>query len=160
MGVLTGKGALVTGGSRGIGAAIVGRLAADGAAVTFTYASSSAAAGELVDEVKAAGGQATAVQADQAELSMIDEVFALAAEPAGGLDIFVCNAATVMPKLIADVTEAEYDQLMAANVKGPYFALQKAGSVLRDGGRVINLPTWSRSWPDRTAGGSPARTCW
>jgi 3-oxoacyl-[acyl-carrier protein] reductase len=147
MGVLTGKGALVTGGSRGIGAAIVRRLAADGAAVTFTYATNSAAADEVVSEVKAAGGQVVAVQADQADLTAIDDVFALAAEPAQGLDIFVCNAAVVMPKLIADVTEAEYDQLMASNVKGPYFALQKAGSVLRDGGRIINLSTLNTVLP-------------
>jgi len=129
MGVLEGKAALVTGGSRGIGAAIVRRLAADGAVVTFTYASSDAAAADVVTQVKAAGGRAIAVQADQADLSGIDELFALAAEPTGTLDIFVCNAAQALVKPIADVTVEDYDQLFATNVKGPYFAIQRAGQA-------------------------------
>jgi 3-oxoacyl-[acyl-carrier protein] reductase len=141
MGVLEGKAALVTGGSRGIGAAIVRRLAADGAVVTFTYASSDAAAAEVVTRVKAAGGEAIAVQADQAELSAIDEVFAKAAEPTGTLDIFVCNAGQAVVKAIADVTVEDFDELFAVNVKGPYFAIRRAGQVLPDGGRIIALST-------------------
>jgi 3-oxoacyl-[acyl-carrier protein] reductase len=139
MGVLDGKAALVTGGSRGIGAAIVRRLAADGAVVTFTYTSSEAAAAEVVAGVKTAGGEAIAVQADQAELSGIDGLFDQAAEPTGTLDIFVCNAAQAMVKPIADVTVDDYDQMFATNVKGPYFAIQRAGRVLPDGGRIIAL---------------------
>lgn len=146
-GVLDGKAALVTGGSRGIGAAIVRRLAADGAAVTFTYASSEQAADSVVASVKEAGGQAVAVQADQADLSALSEVFDTACESTGGLDILVCNAASAMVTPIADVTEAEYDRMMATNVKGPFFALQKAGSVLRDGGRVINISTLNTAMP-------------
>jgi 3-oxoacyl-[acyl-carrier protein] reductase len=141
MGVLDGKTALVTGGSRGIGAAIVRRLAADGAVVTFTYASSEAAADEVVAEVKAAGGAAIAVRTDQADLSAIDGLFDRAAEPTGTLDIFVCNAAQAMVKPIADVTVEDYDELFATNVKGPYFAIQRAGRVLPDGGRIIALST-------------------
>lgn len=141
MGVLDGKAALVTGGSRGIGAAIVRRLAADGAVVTFSYASSEAAAAEVVAEVKQAGGEAIAVQSDQAELSGIDELFDRAAEPTGTLDIFVCNAAQAMVRPIADVTEDDYDRMFATNVKGPYFAIQRAGRVLPDGGRIIALST-------------------
>ncbi|WP_410789105.1 SDR family oxidoreductase [Kribbella sp. C-35] len=147
MGVLDGKTALVTGGSRGIGAAIVRRLAADGAVVTFTYANSEAAAADVVAEVKAAGGEAIAVRADQSDLSAIDELFDKAAEPTGTLDIFVCNAAQAMVKPIADVTVEDYDQLFATNVKGPYFAIQRAGRVLPDGGRIIALSTLNTVMP-------------
>ncbi len=141
MGVLDGKAALVTGGSRGIGAAIVRRLAADGAVVTFTYVSSEAAAADVVDEVKAAGGQAIAVQADQSDLAGIPELFEQAAEPTGTLDILVCNAAESLVKPIDGVTADDFDQLFATNVKGPYFAIQQAGRVLPDGGRIIALST-------------------
>ncbi|MFG1818821.1 SDR family NAD(P)-dependent oxidoreductase [Kribbella sp. NPDC049174] len=141
MGVLDGKAALVTGGSRGIGAAIVRRLAADGAVVTFTYVSSEAAAAEVVNEVKAAGGEAIAVQSDQADLAGIPELFEQASEPTGALDIFVCNAAEVVVKPIDRVTEDDYDDLFATNVKGPYFAIQQAARVLPDGGRIIALST-------------------
>jgi len=64
VGALDGKGALVTGGSRGIGRAIVKRLAADGAAVVFSYLQNDAAAGEVVGEVAGNGGRAFAVRAD------------------------------------------------------------------------------------------------
>jgi len=141
MGVLDGKAALVTGGSRGIGAAIVRRLAADGAVVTFTYASSADAADKVVADVKAAGGEAIAVQADQSDLSGIDGLFERAADSTGTVDIFVCNAAQAMVKPIAEVTVDDYDQLFATNVKGPYFAIQRAGRVLPDGGRIIALST-------------------
>ncbi|GAA0613044.1 SDR family oxidoreductase [Kribbella sandramycini] len=147
MGVLDGKAALVTGGSRGIGAAIVRRLAADGAAVTFTYNTSAAAADEVVAEVKAAGGTAIAVQADQADVAAIPELFDRAAEPIGALDIFVCNAAQAAVTPIAAVTEASYDELFATNLRGPFFAVQRAAEVLRDGGRVIAISTLNTQMP-------------
>jgi 3-oxoacyl-[acyl-carrier protein] reductase len=152
MGVLDGKAALVTGGSRGIGAAIVRRLAADGAVVTFTYLTSEAKAAEVVAEVKAAGGEAIAIRSDQADVSAVPELFARAAEPTGVLDIFVCNAAqaTIVP--IADVTEALYDELFATNLRGPFFAVQRAAQVLPDHGRVIAISTLNTAMPVPTVG--------
>jgi 3-oxoacyl-[acyl-carrier protein] reductase len=147
MGVLDGKAALVTGGSRGIGAAIVRRLAADGAVVTFTYASSGQAADEVVAAVKDAGGQAYAVQADQADLDALPALFEAAAEPLGGLDILVCNAGRAMVKAMADVTPDDFDEMFATNLKGPYFAIKRAGEVLRDNGRIITLSTLNTSVP-------------
>jgi 3-oxoacyl-[acyl-carrier protein] reductase len=68
VGILDGKGALVTGGSRGIGRAIVKRLAGDGASVVFSYAANADAAASVVSEVTGSGGQALAVRADQGRL--------------------------------------------------------------------------------------------
>jgi 3-oxoacyl-[acyl-carrier protein] reductase len=147
MGTLDGKAALVTGGSRGIGRAIVGRLAAEGATVVFTYAENEQAADKVVAEVKQRGGAAAAVRGDQADISVLPDLFAAAAEPTGGLDILVLNAATGTPTPIPDVTEEGYDRLMAVNTKGPFFAIQQAGRVLRDGGRIISLSTLNTVLP-------------
>ena len=83
----------------------------------------------------------------QADISALPVLFATASEPTGHLDILVCNAASAVVAPIADVTEASYDQLMATNLKGPFFAIQKAGEVLADGGRIIALSTLNTVLP-------------
>ena len=143
-GVLAGKAAVVTGGSRGIGRAIVLRLVADGASVVFSFGSNQQAA----DEVVAAGqGRVHAVRADQGDPADQERLFAVAAERLGGLDILVNNAAVSPPTPILDVTPDDYDRVMGVNARGPFFAIQHAGRVLRDGGRIINISTINTALP-------------
>jgi 3-oxoacyl-[acyl-carrier protein] reductase len=136
MAVLDGKGAVVTGGSRGIGRAVVRRLAADGATVVFSYLENKEAAAQVTAEVAAAGGTAHAVRADQGSV-------AAASRRLPGLDIVVCNAAASMPRPIDEVTEDDFDRDMATDAKGPFFVIQHAGRMLRDGGRIIAISTMS-----------------
>jgi 3-oxoacyl-[acyl-carrier protein] reductase len=138
MGVLDGKAALVTGGSRGIGRAIVRRLARDGASVVFSFGQQQAAADEVVAE---GDGRVFAVRADQGSPTDQERLFATADELLGGLDILVVNAAISPPALIVDVTPDDYDRMMAVNTKGPFFAIRHAGRVLRDNGRIVNIST-------------------
>jgi 3-oxoacyl-[acyl-carrier protein] reductase len=141
MSALNGKGAIVTGGSRGIGRAIVKRLAGDGARVVFSYLQDQDAADRMVGEVAAAGGQAFAVRADQGSLDDLGRLFTVADERLDGLDVVVANAGSVDPTPIGDVTEELYDRYMAVNMRGPFFLLQHAGRALRDGGRIICIST-------------------
>jgi 3-oxoacyl-[acyl-carrier protein] reductase len=141
MTTLDGKGALVTGGSRGIGRAIVKRLAADGASVVFSYLSNKDAADGVVSEVTAVGGRALAVQADQGSLDDLQLLTAQAEGRLDGLDIVVINAAGGAGGAIDTVTEDGYDRYMAVHAKGPFFLIQYAGRALRDGGRIISIST-------------------
>lgn len=146
--VLAGRSAVVTGESRGIGRAIVLRLAADGAAVVFSYRSDEAAAARVVDEVRAAGGDAWAVRADQGALAAVERLFdeadrRFAGVGLSGLDVLIINAGIPSATLIGDVTEADYDRVMAVNAKGSFFTVQHALRRLRDGGRVIAVSTMS-----------------
>ena len=143
MGILSGKGALVTGGSRGIGRAIVKRLAADGAGVVFSFITDEAAAHRVADEVAEAGGKAFALRSDQGDLDDVQRLFAEAEDRLDGLDIVVINAAgdLDLPGAIDDVTEDVYDRFMAVHAKGPFFIIKHAGRVLRDGGRIIAIST-------------------
>ncbi len=118
MGTLDGKGALVTGGSRGIGRAIVKRLAADGATVVFSYLRNTGAAQAVVREVAQAGGRAFAVRADQGSLEALRRLAGAAEEHLDGLDIVVINAAGDLPGVIDEVTEDVYDRFMAGSMAG------------------------------------------
>jgi 3-oxoacyl-[acyl-carrier protein] reductase len=141
MGVLSGKGALVTGGSRGIGRAIVERLARDGATVTFSYRQDAAAAQATVASVTAAGAEASALPCDLADAAAIRRLFDAAEANAPGLDIVVNNAGVGTVGLIADTTDEDFDWVMGVNIKGTFVALREAARRVRHGGRVINIST-------------------
>ena len=140
MGDLTGKTAVVTGGSRGIGRAIVERLGRDGATVVFSYHSR---ADDAADVVKAVPG-ARAVRVDLAADDAVDMLFA----GVDDLDILVCNAAAhFSPAPVAEVTPAEYDRVMAVNARSVFFSMRHAARHMRDGGRIITLSTMNTRMP-------------
>ena len=147
MSVLTGRKAIVTGGSRGIGRAVVERLARDGAEVVFSYATNAAAAAEVVAAVKEDGGTAHAIQADIGRLDDIRRLFAAAEEQLGGLDIAVLNAGIVGRGTVEQLDEASYDLVMDVNAKGTFFSLQEAARRLRDGGRIVTLSSLNTVLP-------------
>jgi len=136
---LSGKTALVTGSSRGIGRAIAERLSRDGAAVAVNYISNAKGAEETAAEIKAAGGDAIALQADVSKLEDIHRLFDQTIEHYGRLDILINNAGIRISKNVADIDEPEYDRLFNINVKGTFFACQQAARRLSDGGRIINI---------------------
>jgi len=137
--ILKGKVALITGASRGIGRAIAERLSRDGAAVVVNYARNADAAGDVVAEIEAAGGQAFAVQADVGRVSEVVRLFDETIAHFGKLDILVNNAGIMCNKPISAVTEEEFDRVFAVNVKGTFFACQQAATRLAEGGRILNF---------------------
>lgn len=145
MGDLTGKTALVTGGSRGIGRAIAGRLAADGALVAVHYGRNETAAKETVAAIERAGGRAFPVGALLGVDGDVDALFAALEgglrEHAGAahLDIVVNNAAYGAMGSMEQVTPEGFDRLFALNVRAPFFVIKRALPLLRDGGRIINI---------------------
>jgi 3-oxoacyl-[acyl-carrier protein] reductase len=136
---LLGKSALVTGASRGIGRAIAVKLGALGASVAVNYLNDHKAAASAVSKIDASGSKAIAVQADMRRVSEIQRLFDRTTADLGGLDILVNNAGIRLFKPIASVTEAEFDDIFAANVKGVFFACQMAARRMADGGRIINI---------------------
>src|SRR5258707_4212721 len=134
---LKGKKALVIGGSRGIGAAIVRDLAHEGAAVAFTYASSRAPAQALVASIEHAGGRETALHADSADAKALDGAVDRAAEALGGLDILVNNAGILVSGNVADYSLADFDKMIAVNVRGVFVAAKAAARHLPPGGKMI-----------------------
>lgn len=132
---------LVTGGSRGLGRAMVERFARDGARVVFSYRSDATAAEEVVQAVRAAGGEAVAVQADLSSVDGVGGLFARLDEVFDGLDAVVANAGIIQDKGFDEVTEDDFDALFDLNVKGVFFTVQEALRRMRDGGRVVLLGT-------------------
>ena len=137
---LTGKTAIVTGGSRGIGRAICLELARRGANIVFSYAGNAAAAEETVKLVEETGATARAVQGDVTSADSAKELVE-AAKELGGVDILVNNAGITRDKLAARMSEEDFDAVIATNLKGA-FLMTKA--VLRPmmrakSGAIVNM---------------------
>ena len=151
---LTGKVALVQGGSRGIGAAIVRRLALQGAHVAFTYVSSAGPAQALAEEINSAGGKALALRADSADASAVQQAVKNTVDAFGRLDILVNNAGVLAVAPVAEFDLSEFDRMLAVNVRSVFVASQAAAPHLGQGGRIINIgSTNAERMP--FAGGAP-----
>jgi 3-oxoacyl-[acyl-carrier protein] reductase len=143
VGQLSGKTALVTGGSGGIGGAACLGFAREGAAVAVHYRERREAAERLVAEIVEAGGRAVVVQADVTdELSvarMMEGVGAFAG--AGALDILFNNAGIYPSSPLESLEPAEWERVMAVNARGPYLCVRVALPLLRraPAARVVNI---------------------
>lgn len=145
---LTGRTALVTGASRGIGRAIAERLAADGALVAVHYGTNESAAQETVAAIRKAGGRAFPVRAELGVDGDVDTLFAGLEAGLDGrpLDILVNNAAIqAYNATVEKATREDFDRVFAVNVRAPLFIVQRALTLMPDGGRIINISsgvTW------------------
>lgn len=139
MSTLSGKVALITGGSRGIGAAIAKRLAADGASVAITYTKGADAAASVVKEIERAGGKAIAIQADAIDGAASKAAVEKTVATFGQLDVLVNNAGTAIPKAFEETTLEEMDHMIAINFRGTLAATQAALKHLKSGGRIIMI---------------------
>ena len=138
-GMLAGKVALVTGGSRGIGAGIVKRLAREGAAVAFTYAASREKAEQLALSVEAGGGTALAIHADSADAAAVQGAIDQTVKTLGRLDVFVNNAGILLAGTIDQVSLSDLDKMLAVNVRSVYVGIQAAARHMAEGGRIVTI---------------------
>lgn len=136
---LTGKIAIVTGGSRSIGAAIAKRLAADGATVAITYNASPDRAEAVVQEIVAAGGQAVALAADAGNPEAVRAAIAEVAQRFGKIDILVNNAGISLLGAPEDIAFEDFQRILAVNVTGVFVATQQALKHMGQGGRIIHI---------------------
>ena len=138
---LTGKVALITGGSRGIGAAIARALADQGADVAISYAASADKAEAVVKDLDAKGVRAKAFKADQADAKQAGELVSNVAKEFGRLDILVNNAGVFNLGTLDDpaANQAASERNFAVNVTGVEAAVRAAAPHLGEGGRIISV---------------------
>lgn len=134
-----GKVALVTGSSRGIGAAIAKRLANDGYRVAINYLTNKELAAAVAKQIKDGGGEAIYEQADVSDSAAVRRLFDATHKAFGGVDVVVSNAGIMRLANFQDMTDDDFDRMMAVNVKGGFNVLREAARRVRDGGRILTL---------------------
>lgn len=138
---LTDKVGVVTGSSRGIGRAIALKLAGLGARMVVNYNRSAEAAEQVVEEIKAAGGEAIAIQADVSQFDEAQALIKTALDTYGRLDILVNNAGINRDTLLMRMKEEDWDLVLDTNLKGAFNctkAVQRAMMKQRYG-RIVNI---------------------
>ena len=133
--------ALVTGAGRGIGRAIALKLAEHGASVVINDIEGSSGPAEVVEEIVSRGGQATAILADISAPDEVSRLFESAVSALGGLDILVNNAGITRDGLLMRMSDADWDQVLAINLKGAFLCSRAAlrHMVRQRWGRIINI---------------------
>jgi glucose 1-dehydrogenase len=150
MTTLTGKVAIVTGGNSGIGKAIVLALAEAGANVVIDYVANEQATEDLEKKVAALGDKSIGVEADVSKVEDLERLVKAAVDAFGRLDIMVNNAGIETRTSILDTTEAQYEKVMAVNLKSAFFGTQLAAKQMiaqGSGGRIINITSVHEDWP-------------
>jgi 3-oxoacyl-[acyl-carrier protein] reductase len=142
---LSGKTAVVTGGSRGIGRAIALRLATQGADVCISYKGNTAAAEKTVADIEALGRKSFAVQADAADPDSAKELISTALEQLGHIDILVNNAGITRDDLIMRMKPEDWNDVIATNLSGTFWAIKATTRPMMKArrGRIINITSVS-----------------
>lgn len=144
---LEGNTALVTGASKGVGKGIALELGRLGCRVFVNYNSDAAGAAATVREIEAGGGWAQAVQANVGDSAQVDAMFARIQGEGGALDIMVNNAGVQTWKPLLELSEAEWDRVLATNLKGTFLCTQRAARMmLGKGGSIINIGSGCNKW--------------
>lgn len=139
--------ALVTGGSRGLGKNAVLKLAAQGTDIIFTWHSQQQAAQDVVNEIQQMGAKAVALQLNVSDIAKFND-FADRVRQAlkanwqrETFDYLVNNAGTGINASFAETTEAQFDELLNVQFKGPFFLTQRLLPLIENGGRILNVST-------------------
>jgi 3-oxoacyl-[acyl-carrier protein] reductase len=138
---LNGRIALVTGASRGIGAAIATALARAGAAVAVNYRERADAADAVVADIKSTGRRGIAVAADVSQAAAVAKMVDHVASALGPIDILINNAGMAIVRGIDDLTESDFDQTIAVNLKSAFLCTQAVVPAMRakKWGRIVNI---------------------
>jgi 3-oxoacyl-[acyl-carrier protein] reductase len=140
-GKLQGRTALVTGGSRGIGAAIVRSLAQADAAIAVNYRERAREADTLVKSIREAGGRAIAIAADVSQSDAVAQMVKRVNADLGPIDILVNNAGIAITRGVDDLSETDFDQTIAVNLKSAFLCTQAVLPTMRSKGwgRIVNI---------------------
>lgn len=140
--------AIVTGGSRGIGEAIAVTLAKNGVNVVLTYKTSKKKANSVVKEIESKGGKAACLQLDQGDRKAIHRLVKTARKELGRISILINNAAITQKKSFREISDRDWDKMMAVNLRGPFILSRELipDMIKKRWGRIVNISSIGGQW--------------